>query len=174
VANIPEQLAAFNKQQLEAALNMAQAAADHMEKLAELQYRAAKNAYADSVNTLRQLVDVKDANQLANVATGLAQPALERSSAYAKDMYAALAAAQTQLATTLEQQVAEFNRNMMGMLDAAARSAPPGAEAPIAALRTAMQSANTVYEMMVKGARSMADVAQTNINAVSQTFAGRK
>ncbi len=174
MANIPEQLAAFNKQQLEAALNIAQAAADHMEKLAELQYKAAKSAYADSVNTLRQLVDVKDASQLTNLASGLAQPALEKSSAYARDLYGALAAAQTQLASALEQQVTEFNRNMMGMLDAAAKSAPPGSEASIAALRTAMQSANSVYEMMVQSARNMASVAQTNINAVSQNFAGKK
>jgi phasin family protein len=174
MANIPEQIAAFNKQQLEAALNMAQAAAEHMEKLSELQYKAAKSAYADSVNTLRQLVAVKDVNQFTSLATDLAQPAMEKTSAYAKDLYSTMAAAQMQLATTLEQQVADFNNNVMGLLDNAAKSAPPGAEASVAALKTAMQSANTVYEMMVKAARNMAAVAQTNISAMSQPFANKK
>ena len=59
-----DQLAAFNKAQIEAALSLAEAAATHMETLAEMQFNAAKTTYANSVKALRQLANVKDVSDL--------------------------------------------------------------------------------------------------------------
>jgi hypothetical protein len=75
MAQANDQLAAFNKAQMEAALKMAETAAEHMEKLAEVQLSAAKAAYANSLNALRQLAAAKDANELGNLTKGFAQPA---------------------------------------------------------------------------------------------------
>jgi phasin family protein len=169
-----DQLAAFNKAQMEAALKLAETAAEHMEKLAEMQFNAAKSTYANSVNALRQLLNVKDVNDLGKVTAGLAQPALDEATSYMKNLYKLLASANAQFATSLEQQVGELNKNMTTALDTAVKSAPPGSEAAFAAARSAIQSTSSVYESMVKAAKQMSALAEANIAAVSQGASGKK
>jgi len=164
-----DQLAAFNKAQMEAALKMAETAAEHMEKLAEVQLSAAKAVYANSLNTLRQLAAVKDLGELSNLSKGMAQPAWEEATSYAKKFYNTVAAAQSQFAGTLERQVAELNKKMLSSLDTAMKAAPPGSEAAFAAAKSAVESTNSVYETMVKAAKQMASLAEANIAAASQT-----
>ena len=164
-----DQLSAFNKAHMEAALKMAEAAATHMEKLAEVQLNAAKTAYANSLNALRQLAAVKDVNELAHLTKGMAQPAWDDAAAYARDLYKAVATAQAEFTANLEQQVAESSQKMMGALDAAMKSAPPGSEAAFAAIKSAIESNKTVYDTMVKAAKQMASLAQANISAASQS-----
>jgi phasin family protein len=169
-----DQLAAFNKAQMEAALKMAEAAAEHLEKLAEVQLSAARTAYANSLSALRQLAAVKDVNELTNLTKGVAQPAWDEATSYAKNLYNVVAAAQSQFAATLEQQVTELNKKMIASLDTAMKSAPRGSEAAFAAAKSAVESTRSVYETMVKAAKQMASVAEANIAAASQTKAGKK
>ena len=165
MAQSMDQLAAFNKAQMEAALKMAETAAEHMEKLAQVQLNAVKTAYASSLTALRQLAAAKDPQELASLAQGMAQPAWEDATAYAKNLYSAVADAQSQFAATLEQQVADMNRKLMSSLDAATKSAPRGSETAFAAAKSAVESTQTVYETMVKAAKQMASVAQANLAA---------
>lgn len=168
-----DQLAAFNKAQMEAALKMAEAAAEHMEKLAQVQLNAVKAAYANSVNALRQLAAAKDTQELANLTQSMAQPAWEDATAYAKNLYSAVAEAQTQFAAALEHQVADLNRKLVASLDAATKSAPRGSEAAFAAAKSAVESTQSVYETMVKAAKQMAGVAEANL-AAAQAKPSRK
>jgi phasin family protein len=174
MAQATDQLAAFNKAQMEAALKVAEAAAQHMEKLAEVQLNAAKAAYANSLNALRQLAAVKDVNELTNLTKGIAQPAWNDATAYAKNLYSVVAAAQSQFAANLEQQVSALNESMIASLDTAMKSAPPGSEAAFAAAKSAIESTKTVYETMVKAAKQMASVAEANIATPSQRKSPKK
>lgn len=169
-----EQLSALNRSQLDAAVKVAEALAEHFEKLTDAQFKAAKSAYGDGVKALKQLATVKDVNEFASVTTGLAQPAFDKATSYAKTVYETVAAAQAELATTVEEQVAEFNKNMVVTLDAALKSAPVGSESMIAALKSAIHSTNTVYETMVKAAKQVATVTEANLAAVSQAAPSKK
>jgi len=173
MAQPTDQLAAFNKAHMEAAIKMAEAAAAHMEKLAEVQLNAAKSAYANSLNALRQLAAVKDINELTHLTRGIAQPAWDEAAAYAHNLYSTVAAAQAEFTANLEQQVAESSKKMLSALDAAMSSAPAGSEAAFAAAKSAIESTKTVYETMVKAAKQMTSLAEANI-AASQTKPPKK
>jgi len=174
MANVNDQVTAFNRSQLEAALNLAEAAAEQMEKLAEVQFKAAKGAYSDGVKTLRRLAAMKDVNELTSATAELAEPALSKASAYVKNLYNVVASAQNQFAATLEQQVSGFNKGMLGTLDEAIKSAPAGSEAALAGVKASLQSTSAVYETMVKAAKQMASIAEANIVAISQPPPARK
>jgi len=169
-----DELAAFNKAQIEAALKLADAAAEHMEKLAEIQFNAARATYSNSVNALRQLTAVKDVSELQKVTAGLAQPALAEATAYTRNLYSLLSSAQANFAQNLEQQTAELKKNMLTALDTAMKSAPPGSEPAFAAARAAIESTNTLYENRAKTAKQMSSLAEANIAAVAQSAAGKK
>jgi phasin family protein len=174
MVQVSEQVAVFNKSQLDALLKIAELTAENMEKLADVQFKAAKSAYADSVKTLKQLAAIKDVNELASVTTGVAQPTWDKASTYAKSVYEVVSSAQAELAGLLEEQVAEFNKNMVVTLDAAMKSAPAGSEGAIAAVKSAIHSTNTVYETMVKSAKQLASVAEANMAAVAQVAPASK
>jgi phasin family protein len=174
MVQVTEQVAAFGKSQLDAVLKLAEAAAENIEKLTDVQLKAAKAAYDDGVKAFKQLAAVKDANELASISTAAAHPAWDKSTAYAKNVYDVLASAQAEFASLLEEQVAEMNKNMVVTLDAALKAAPAGSESVIAALKSAIQSANTVYETLVKAAKQLASATEANVAAVAQAAPARK
>jgi phasin family protein len=171
MVQITEQLAALSKSQLDAVLNTAALAADNAEKLADLQLKAGKAAYEDAVKALRQVAAVKDVTELASYTTAAAQPAWDKAAAYAKSAYEVVAAAQAEYAALVEEQVAEFNKNVVVTLDAALKSAPAGSEGAVSAVKSAVHSANTVYESFIKAAKQVNTIAEANMAAVGAQVA---
>jgi phasin family protein len=161
--NYTDQVTALNKTQLESVLKLAELASDNFDKLADLQLKAVKNAYAEGLKSLRQLTSVKDVNELASVSSLAAQPAWDKAAAYARGVYETVASAQAQFAGVMEQQLAEVNKAVALTVDSALKSAPAGSEAAIAALKSTLQSTNAVYESVVKAAKQMSAVAEANV-----------
>ena len=174
MVTVNEQVAAVGKAQLETILKTAELASDHFEKLADVQVKAAKAAYADSVKTFKHLATVKDASELAAFSSALAQPTWEKATEYGKSVWEVVAAAQASLTSTIEEQVAEFNKTVVIALDTALKSAPAGSEGAVTALKSAVHSANTVYESMVKAAKQMATITEANIDAVTAQASSAK
>ena len=144
MVKLSNQFASFNQSQLEAALKIAEVAAEQIEKLAEAQFNAAKATYADSLKMLRQLAAAKDVSELASVTAGMAEPARDKATAYARNLFDAVASAQAKVAATLEQQVTEFNENTLHAVEAAMKSAPAGSEPTVAAVKAAIHYTNSV------------------------------
>src|SRR5512134_2988850 len=174
MVQISEQLAALSKSQLDAALKVVELSGENFEKLADVQLKAAKNAYEDAARSLRQIASVKDVTEIAALSSGAAQPAWDKASAYARSVYEVLSAAQREFAGVLEQQVAEFNKNLVLTLDTVIKSAPAGSESALAGLKATIQSANGVYETLVKAARQVADVTESKLAAATSQPAPAK
>ena len=174
MVQITEQVAALGKSQFEATLKIAEVAASNLEKLAELQLKSAKSAYQDGVKTLRQFASIKEPAELASLSGTAAQPAWDRATGYAKEVYSAVAAAQAEFATVLERQIAEFNRNVAATLDAVGQSAPPGAEGALAGIKSAISAANGLYDTMLKSARQLVTVGEASVAAAAEQQASTK
>src|SRR5690242_5763812 len=117
----PEQLVALNKANLEVAMKFAGVAIQGAERIMELQMKAAKSAFSDSVVNAKAIASVKDVQQLAALKDDLAQPAFEKATAYAKSVYDVTAATQAELGKLVEEQVAEYNKQVVATLDKMAR-----------------------------------------------------
>jgi phasin family protein len=177
MVQITEQLAALNKSQLESVLKAASLTVDNAEKFAELQVKWGKVAYDDAVKALRQIASVKDVSELGAYSTATVQPAWDKASAYAKNVYDLVSAAQAEYASLVEEQVAELNRNVVVTLDAALKSAPAGSEGAVSAVKSAVNSANAVYESLIKAAKQVNTLTEANLAAVNaqvSTAAKRK
>ena len=74
----PEQLVALNKANLEIAMKFAGVAIHGAERMLDLQLKAAKSAYADSIENAKTIAAVKDVKELAALKDELTQPAIER------------------------------------------------------------------------------------------------
>jgi len=166
-----EQLMALNKAQLEAAARFAGVALQGAEKMLELQFQAAKNAFADGIENARALAAVKDLQELAALKDNLAQPTIEKATAYAKSMYDAAVDTQAQFGRLIEQQVAEFNKQVVTLVDRLSQDAPAGSEVGITALKSGIAAVNAAYDNLAKLTKQFAETAQANIESAGKQAA---
>ena len=172
----PEQLMAWNKAYLETAVRFAGIALDGAERMLELQLKAAKNAFADGVQQTKALADVKDPQEFAQLKNTLVQPNLEKATRYVKSVYDAAAATQSEINKLIEEQVAEYNKNVVTGLDKMVKSAPAGSEIAVAAVKSAISAVNSTYDNLSKSAKQFAEMTQANVEAATHQamHAGKK
>lgn len=174
MVQINDQVAALGKSQLDAAIRGAEVAVDALGRLTELQLESARTACAEGSLALRQWAAVKEPAQFAALANSPAQPAWDRTSAYARSVYEIISAAQGELTALLERHVAEVNRNVVLALDTATKAAPAGSESAVRALRSAIQSGNTWYETAMKAARQMTAAAEAGLASAAAPAAATR
>src|SRR5882672_8059912 len=103
----PEQIAAANKAGVEAVLGLAHSQFAAFERLSALNFNATKAAFDESIAHAKALLTAKDPQELANLNTTAAQPALEKAIAYSRSVYELASQSQGELAKFTEAQAAE-------------------------------------------------------------------
>jgi len=162
----PEQLVALNKANLEMAMKFAGVALQGAERILDLQLKAAKTAFADSVENAKTIAAVKDLQQLAALKDSMAQPTIEKATAYAKSVYDVTTATQAEFGKLVEEQVSEFNKQVVTALDKIVKTAPAGSEVGIAALKSGIAAVNSAYDNVSKVAKQFTEATQSNFDAV--------
>lgn len=163
----PEHVAAAGKAQLDATVRFATIAAEGAEKLLDLHLSNAKLTFNEAVKSAKALTELKDVSQVASWAGTSFQPSLDKATAYAKRFYDVATATQQEISVLLEEQVAEFNKNVSVALDAASKSAPAGSESAVAAARSVIDVANSVYDTLSKATRQVSSLTEANIAAAN-------
>ena len=163
----PEQLIALNKANLEAAMKFAGVAIGGAEKIIDLQLKAAKTAFADSFEGAKAVASVKDLQQLTSLKDSLAQPSIEKATAYAKSLYDVATETQAEFTKLVEAQIAEFNKELVSGLDKMVKTAPAGSEVGIAAIKSGIAAVNSAYDNLNKVAKQFAQATQSNLEAAA-------
>ena len=171
----PETLIALNKANFEAALRFAGVALEGAERIIDLQMKTAKNALNDSMESAKALASVRDFEQLAALKDTLVQPSVEKASAYAKQVYDVASATQSDLGKLVEEQVSDFNRQVLTAIDQMVKTAPAGSEVGIAAMKSTLAAVNSGFDNLTKVAKQFGDATQSNIEVVAnQTIEAAK
>jgi hypothetical protein len=110
---------------------------------------------------------LKDVSQVASWAGTSFQPSLDKATAYAKSFYDVATGTQQEISALLEEQVGEFNKNVNVALDAALKSAPPGSEAAVAAAKSVIDVANSVYDTVAKATKQLSTLTEANVTAAN-------
>lgn len=171
----PEQLIAINKASLEAAFRFAGVALGGAERMLELQMKLAKSTLNDGIENARALTSVRDFEQLAALKDTVVQPSFEKATAYAKDVYDVASVTQSDMSKVVEEQVTEFNRQVVAALDQLVKNAPVGSEAGIAAMKSTLAAVNSGFDNFSKVAKQFGDATQNNMEVVAnQTIEAAK
>jgi phasin family protein len=171
----PEQLFALNKAGFEAALRFAGVALEGAERIIDLQMRTAKSALNDGLESAKVLASVRDFDQLAALKDTLVQPSVEKATAYAKQVYDVATTTQADMTKVVEEQVSEFNRQVLTALDQIVKTAPAGSEVGIAAMKSTLAAVNSGFDNLSKVAKQFGEATQNNIEVVAnQTIEAAK
>jgi hypothetical protein len=86
---------------------------------------------------------------------------------YSRNVIAITSETKDKIAKEVETQVAAVNANVSGLVEKALASAPAGSEVAVAAVKTAIKSANEAYEGLNKAAKQAVEVAEANVAAAT-------
>lgn len=175
--NVPEKIVALNRANVQAAISIANIGLDSAERLCGVQLNAAKAAIADGAQNFNALSQVKDVQDLIALAQSLPQDGVEKVLERSRSVYEIAAQAQAEIGQIVEGCISEFNKEVFAALEQAAKSAPAGigADAALAAVKSAVAAANSAYDSMTKAAKQATDLAEANVSAItSKTVTGTK
>jgi phasin family protein len=167
----PEQFAALNQANLEVALKFAGIAFESTERLINLQMKAARTAVAESAVAAKTIAGIKDLHQFASLQDNIAQPAIEKATAYAKGFYDVAATTQAEFGRIVDAQVAEYNKQVVAILDRMVKTAPAGSELGIAAIKSGIAAINSAYDNVSKASKQFVEVTQSNIETAAKQTA---
>ncbi len=165
----PEQIAAMNKAGVEAILGLANSQFAALERLSALNFDATKSAFEESVDHAKSLLGAKDIQEFVNLNTAVAQPTLEKAIAYSRSVYEIASQTQGEIAKFIEVQAAEFNKNLVGLLDKVSKNAPAGSDVAVAAVKSALAAAGSAYDSFNKVAKQATEIAEANFAAATST-----
>ena len=164
-----EQLMASHKANIETLFGLTHKAFEGIENLVELNVQATKAAMAETANHAQAVMGVKDAQELMALQAGMVQPLAEKTAAYSRHLYDIATAAGVDLGKTFEEQTAEAQKKVMGLVDSATQNAPAGSETAVAVMKSAVAAANNAFESMQKAVKQASDMAETNFNTATSS-----
>jgi phasin family protein len=163
-----EQFAAANKATVDSLLAVANTALATAERIAALNLGTARSALEDSASATKAVLGVKSPNEAAALQTSMVQPAVEKAVSYSRSLYEISSESQQQIAKMIEAQFADFQKQIAGMVNQAAKAAPPGSETIVAAMQSAIAAANSAFSNMATMTKQFTDAAQANMAAATK------
>ena len=162
---MPEQFTAVAQANAKALQTLTQAAFTAPTRLAALNAETARATMEHSLANANALFTAKDAQALAS-APSLAQPMIEKTSAYCRAVYEIWADAQKELTKIVDTERDELSKTMGGALEGAP-FAPMGANVMRDAVNSLMSAGNSAMERMSKATEQFAEMAQANVAAAT-------
>ena len=167
-----EQILAAQKANVETLLSLTAKAFEGVEKIVELNMSASKAALAESGESAKALLSVKDAQEFLALQSSLLQPLAEKTAAYSRHLYEIAQGTGSEFTKAFEAQAAEAQQKFVGLVDAAAKNAPAGSETAVNVLKNAVSAANNALDSVQKAVKQATDLAESNFNAVTASATG--
>lgn len=169
-----EQVLASQKANVETLLGLTAKAFEGVEKIVELNLAASKAALADSTDSARALLNVKDAQELLALQSSLFQPLAEKTAAYSRHLYEIASGTAGEFSKAMEGQASDVQQKFVGLMDNAVKNAPAGSETAVAVVKSAVAAANNALESVQKAVKQATDLAESNFNAVASSVTAAK
>jgi phasin family protein len=147
---------------------VASTAFDGARKLLELNVQAARAGLEESNAQLKALLAARDVKALNDLLTDLftqfSKPDPSKAASYVKQVYDISSATSSELGALIERQMSASQKQLLDSVDSLAKSAPPGSEAAINALRQSVVTANAAYEQVQAATRQVLDLIDANLS----------
>jgi phasin family protein len=174
---IPEQFSNATKSAFEAQFTLFSSLSaksfESMEKLVALNLSTAKASLAESTETARALLAVKDPQAFISLTTSKIQPSAEKAIAYSKEVAAIVSGTKEEFTKAAEGQMMEANRKVLSLVDEVTKNAPAGSEQFVSAMKTAIGNASAGYEHISKTTKQAVETMENNVNSAVSQFAAK-
>ena len=164
-----EQMMNAHRANVETVFGLGSTAFTGIEQFIELNVQATRAAMNDAAGSGQALLAVKDPQEFVAVQASLMQPVAERAAAYGRSVYEIAATTGAEVGRVTEATVADAQTKFMVVVDNAVKNAPAGTENAVALVKSAVAAVGNAYESATSAAKQAADVADSNLKALSAT-----
>lgn len=165
--NVPEQFTSSGKAAIDTLQTVATTALTGFANLTLLNINTVRAALEDGAATFQAALDVKDMQGLIALQQSLAQPAIEKATAWSRGVYEIVTQSSNGVTQVVEGQVSEVNKNVAAAIEKALSNAPVGSEVAVTAVKSAISAANSAYSNISKAARQVTEMAEANVAAAN-------
>ncbi|MFS8978275.1 TIGR01841 family phasin PhaP3 [Cupriavidus necator] len=169
---MPDQFAAVQKSNLSHLFTLTNMAFEGFQKLTELNLQTVRATLAEGQDNVEAVLAGKDLREVFTVQGNLAQPAAEKTVAYARNVYEIASNTHVELTKAVEAQYEQHNRNVQAFVDTFVKNAPAGSEAITALLQSSVAAASSTYQSIQNAAKQTAEVAKANFATTAAAAAG--
>ncbi len=157
-----EQIAAVQAASLDIWIGLTSKTLDGVEKLVNLNVQTMNSPLAGAQENARKACAAKDAAELLGLQASFWQPALEQAQAYRQQLAEIVSATRADYAKVAEAQYEANKRQIQDVIDSAAKGAPAGSEAAVAAWQSALAANTTLCETMQQAAKQATELAENS------------
>jgi phasin family protein len=139
------------------------------EKLAALNLQVVRSTLAEAQENMTKAPGTTDPLQWFALQSGLTGPFVEKSLSYGRQVFDIASTTQAELTQFAQAQYERYNARVQAFVEEAAKNAPAGSEAAIAAWKSAISATSTLYETLQKTGQQAVQAAESNFNSVTAT-----
>jgi len=167
IATVPEDFTNAAAANFETMFTLSRKAFEGVEKLVELHLNVVRANLQESAGRTRELMGIKDPQELLSFQAAQLQPGTEKLVAYSRHLYDIAAQTQAEFTRVAEAQMAQGKDRFVALIDSASKNAPAGSETAVAMVKSAIAAANSAYDSMNKAARQAVEMAEANVTAAT-------
>ena len=167
IATIPEDFTSAAAASVDTMFTLSRKAFEGVEKLVELHLNVARANLQESAGRARELLSIKDPQELFSYQAAQFQPGTEKLVAYSRHLYDIAAQTQAEFTRLAETQMNQGKDRLVAMIDSASKNAPAGSETAVAMVKSAIAAANSAYDSMNRAARQAVEMAEANVTAAT-------
>lgn len=162
------QLAATNKANFEALMDLTGKAFQGVEQLTVLNLQTAKGGLDEVKEAGMAVLSARDAQSLLALQAGLLQPAADKAAAYGTQVYRIVADIKAEIEKVAAEQAAAAQASFGALIEAAGKNAPAGSSDGLALIKSAMVTANTAFESLRNAGVQAVETAEANYASVTK------
>ncbi|MFM0080734.1 TIGR01841 family phasin [Paraburkholderia sediminicola] len=163
----PEQVAAAQKANLDAFFGLSGKVFEGVAKLVALNLEAVRSTLAEAQESTTKASVTNDPQQWLALQAGVTGPFAEKWQAYGRQLLDITSATQAEVTQLAREQYELYNARVQTLVEDAAKSAPAGSEATIAAWKSAISATSTWCDTLQKTGQQAMQVAGSNLDAVT-------
>ena len=170
---IIKNITAGQKASFETALTLSRLSSESLERLSRLNIETGRLALEESVNGGKAMLATKDPKELVMLQSSMMEPTIAKTLAYMRSVYEIVIQSAEQASSIVEQNAGELNKLVATTLEQTAKAAPAGSEFAVAAVKSAIDTANSAYDSFSKSTRKAVELAEANIAAAAKAIPQR-
>lgn len=144
-----------------------------VEQLTQLQIKTLQASTEEQFDGLRKLLAVRDPQGFAELQASFTQPNVqaERLAEFNRQVHALIVGTQSEIAQLTTRQVEAGTKQVQEFVEVISKNAPAGSEPVVAAFKSSLANAGTVFESAQKAVKQATDVAQSGFEAATAATA---
>ena len=162
-----DQVTAAGKNGVDVFASLAQTQLAFFQQLTALNLLTAKSSLEASAQTGKALLNVRRLQDVLDIGSVTAQPAIDGITAYSRSVYEITSEAQAKTSEILKMQADEISKQSFDALDRFSKSGVPGSDTAAAALKSALSASQTAYETFNKAAKQATEFVESSIASVN-------